>query len=218
MLRSNPKSIKQFFDQNKHKFEPDELKTVEKKLELYIANDDLEDYSQRLMEKIYKLHDNTINTGGSKFNSQKLLQMVLFFSKERVLKTKLMKLLWYADFLRYKRARKPISGTPYCYLPFGPVPKNHDFILGTMSGLDLISIREEENADGYTIIHIQAKRDFDPNFFNNDDLDVLRYVDNYFKNYGSREIYDFAQNEAAWKETVDEQIISYQYADSLQLS
>ncbi|MFD2370243.1 Panacea domain-containing protein [Brevibacillus sp. GCM10020057] len=46
-----------------------------------------------------------------------------------------MKLLWYSDFLRYKRTRKPISGTPYWHLPYGPVPKKHDLISRIMKQL-----------------------------------------------------------------------------------
>lgn len=218
LLKSNPKSIMQFFEQNKSNFEPDELKTVEKKLESFIDNDDIEDSSQRLLEKTYEPHNNTIETGGITFNYQKLFHMILFFSREHVLKTKLMKLLWYSDFLRYKRTQKPISGTPYWHLPYGPVPKKHDFVLGTMVGLDLISIREEENPEGYTMILIQAKKDFDPNIFDHADWDVLRYVEDYFKTYGSRRISDFAHEEEAWKQTRDEQIISYEYAESLRLN
>jgi hypothetical protein len=128
-----------------------------------------------------------------------------------------MKLLWYSDFLHFKRKRKPISGAPYWHLPYGPVPKKHDFILGSMEGMDMISIREDETPEGYTMIEIKAVEKYDPNLFNEQEWGTIQYIEEYFKRFGSKAITDFAHKEAAWKETADEELISYQYADSLQL-
>jgi putative zinc finger/helix-turn-helix YgiT family protein len=219
LLKNNPKAIKQFFEQNQARFEPDELRTVREKLKPFLTDDDdLEDTTQKLLEMTYKQHEHTIETGYSDFKAQKLFQMILYFSRERVLKTKLMKLLWYSDFLQFKRKRKPISGTPYWHLPYGPVPKKHDLLLGSMEGMDLISIREDETPEGYTMIEIKAKERYNSNIFDEEEWETIRYVDEYFKRFGSRAISDFAHKEAAWKATKDEEIISYQYADLLQLN
>lgn len=217
LLRNNPKAIQQFFNQNKEKFDSDELKVVEKKLAPFLSQDNLEDTTQKLLELTYKEHEKTIETGFSEFNPHKLFHMILYFSRNGVLKTKLMKLLWYADFLGYKRFKRPISGTPYWHLTYGPVPKKHELVLGSLIGMDLISTSEEENGEGYTRIIIKAIEKFDSNIFANDEWDIIRYVDEYFKDYGSRAISNFAHDEAAWKETQDEQIIPYEYAGSLQL-
>lgn len=56
--------------------------------------------------------------------------MVIFFTYHGVLKTKLMKLLWYTDFLMYKKYKKSISGISYLKYKYGPVPKKFNSMLG----------------------------------------------------------------------------------------
>lgn len=218
LLRNNPKAIQQFFNQNKENFEPDELRVVEKKLAPFLSQDDFEETTEKLLELTYKEHENTIETGFSEFNPHKLFHMILYFSRNGVLKTKLLKLLWYADFLQFKRKKRAISGTPYWHLAYGPVPKKHEMVLGSLSGMDWISIQEEENGDGFTRIFIKAKERFDANIFNQEEWDIIRYVDQYFQDFGSRAISNFAHDESGWKETQDEQVISYEYAESLHLN
>jgi hypothetical protein len=134
------------------------------------------------------------------------------------LKTKLMKLLWYADFLRYKRVRTSITGTPYWHMQFGPVPKNHDLVLGCLESMEMIRVQEEENMEGYTKIIITAKVPFAADIFSPEEFDVIRYVDEHFASYGSRAITNFSHRETAWEQTTNEQIIPYSYAKEIQLS
>lgn len=218
LLKSNPKAVQQFLYQNKPNFESDELKLVQERLAPFLTNnEELEDTTQRLLEITYKPHENTLETGDRYFDYQKLMNMILYFSRNGVLKTKLMKLLWYGDFLRYKRNKVSISGTPYWHLPYGPVPKKHEMVLGNLEAMNVISIKEEENNDGYTRILINSKIKFEANLFSAEEWDVLRYVEEYFQAYGSTAISNFTHLERGWKETEDEQIISYKYAECLQL-
>ncbi|MDQ7792045.1 MAG: type II toxin-antitoxin system antitoxin SocA domain-containing protein [Candidatus Desulforudaceae bacterium] len=55
--------------------------------------------------------------------------MIKFFAVNdvRVLKVKLMKYLWYSDFLHFKRNTVSISGLSYVRAPFGPVPNLNCF-------------------------------------------------------------------------------------------
>lgn len=217
MLKNDPKSIKKLFDQNKVNFTPDERRIVEEKLAPFMENE-ITLTSHRVLEIAYKAHENKEDTGYSNFYADKLFNLVLYFSSRGVLKTKLMKLLWYVDFLRYKRTSVPITGTPYWHKQFGPVPKNHDLVLGCMESMDLISIQEEENGEGYIKIILTAKKPFDPAMFSPEEFDAIRYVDEYFATYGSTAITNFSHKETAWKQTTNEQIISYSYAKDLQLS
>lgn len=157
----------------------------------------------------YKLHEKTINSGFSSFNFNKLINMILFFTEEGVQKTKLMKLLFYSDFLNYKRNLISMSGIPYVRLPYGPVPKDHDLLLST--------VEKNEFINEYTFMNINAKSKFDDSFFNEEEIEILNQIKEYFENYGSVAISEYSYKEDGWKDTEDRDIISYDYAVTLSI-
>jgi len=68
-------------------------------------------------------------TGYSLPDFDKFTEMILFFSTGNgVWKTKLNKLLFYADFAFYKLHGRSISGATYCAIDMGPVPDNFSTI------------------------------------------------------------------------------------------
>lgn len=216
MLKNDTKSIKQFFEHNKHKFTTEEFKIVYEKLAPFFEEEE-QNQAFHLLETIYQRHANCEDSGFAPFNLEKLTHMILYFARENVKKTKLMKLLWYSDFLMYKRYGIPISGTPYYHLPYGPVPKNHDLLLGCLESVNWISINEEVIANGFLSILIRSKKMFNSDCFSDPEWNVLRYVEQFFEGYGSAAISEFAHQEEGWKKTSDLQIISYKYSNQLQL-
>ena len=60
--------------------------------------------------------------------------MIILLADNFILKTKLLKEMFYAGFLFYKESCKSITGLEYCKLPFGPVPDQFETIL--CSGLE----------------------------------------------------------------------------------
>jgi putative zinc finger/helix-turn-helix YgiT family protein len=217
MLMNNPNLIVHFYEQNKHRLTDEEQQAITEKLnDLNTGN--LEKSTYNVLQIIYSKYEKKIDNGYSVFNPDKLFNMILFFSRDGVLKTKLMKLLWYSDFLMYKKWQLSISGTPYWHKPFGPVPVEHDTVLGCGKGLNLISIEEEEDlSSGYTRMIIKSKTPFNPSLFKEEEIKILHSIEQFFSSYGSRTISDFSHKEEGWKNTKDEQIISYSYADDLQV-
>jgi len=53
--------------------------------------------------------------------------------------------------------------------------------------------------------------------FSNSEIKTLIEVKEYFENFGAGKIKDFSHKENGYKETRDGQIISYAYADDLQI-
>jgi len=216
MLKNDPQSIKQFYEQNKYKFTTEELKIIKEKLASYFEEEE-ENPAFHLLEITYQPHQHSEDSGYSSFNLNKLTHMLLYFARENVKKTKLMKLLWYSDFLMFKRYNKPISGTAYCHLPYGPVPKSHELLLGCLESINWIFINEEVTSNGYTMILIKSKEKYISDSFSDSEWNVIRYVENFFEKYGSVAISEFAHEEEGWKQTIDSQMISYEYAKNLQL-
>lgn len=194
---------------------------IEEKLYSYLLDERaIANSAYTMLENAYWTHKENyiLDLGKRYFAADKLFNMILFFANEGVLKTKLMKLLWYSDFLHFKRKEVSISGTPYWHLPYGPVPKYHNLLLGCLNGMDLIDINEEEVDEGYTKMIIFSKQLSKYDIFSPYELKVMNEIKEYFKEYGSRKISEYAHNEDGWKDTVEEQIISYEYARSLSLS
>lgn len=217
MLQRNPGFIVRFFEENKDRLSDPEILLINEKLR-DLTMGTLEKSSYDILRLIYSQYEKKIDNGYSLFQPKKLFHMILFLTGDGVLKTKLMKLLWYSDFLMFKRWNHSMSGTPYWHMPFGPVPVEHDTVLGCGNGLNLISIDEEEDVvTGYTKMIIKANVSFDESFFREEEIKVLSHVESFFASYGSRAISDFSHKEEGWRQTTDEQLIPYSYATSLQL-
>jgi len=111
-----------------------------------------------------------------------------------------------------------MTGTTYLNYKFGPVPKKFNTMLGTLEGINKISIFEEDNVyEGYTKIIINANEEFNQNIFNNKELETIEYVNSFFKDFGSTGIANFSHQEKGWLETEEYQEISYAYAQYLNL-
>lgn len=154
--------------------------------------------------------------GFKSFDYEKFCGMVLFFANknEKILKTKLMKLLNYADMIFYKENGVSISGSRYLHFQFGPVPEKYDFIFGEMD-IDNIAHIEVEYENGYEKHEIVPDAKVENNLFTPKEIDVMERVYNKFVDYGSSEISDYSHKEKGYKETKMGEIISYSFAKEL---
>ncbi|MGL4820044.1 MAG: type II TA system antitoxin MqsA family protein, partial [Bacilli bacterium] len=132
-LKENPQCISNYFNDNKHRFSDKEQVKIEKKLEKLrsemetnAVDEDNTFALERTLTQIYDKYAGEEVTGYNNFLMEKLINFVLFFAGDGVKKTKLMKLMFYADFLNYKRSALSISALPYIRREFGPVPYEHD--------------------------------------------------------------------------------------------
>ncbi|CAH0346442.1 type II TA system antitoxin MqsA family protein [Bacillus sp. CECT 9360] len=217
MLKSNPSLIIKFFEENKEGLSTAEQQLIEEKLKS-LASDNLEKSSYEILRLLYAKYENSIENGNTSFSPEKLFNMILYFARDGVLKTKLMKLLWYADFLMFKRYKHSISGTPYWHKEFGPVPVEHDTVLGCVTGINLIAIEEEEDSStGYSKMTVKSNVPFNSTIFNQEELQVLQFIEEFFISYGSRRISNFSHDEEGWLRTEEEETIRFTYAELLQL-
>lgn len=152
--------------------------------------------------------------GNREFDLHRLGQMVVYFTSQAVKPTrvKLVKLLWYADFLMFKRSRCSISGTAYIHLHLGPVPVEHERLLGEFRGAALVSseTRDYLTADGVRQGYAyQALISFNESLFLPKELDVLAAVHKRFELCGAAQMSEISHREQAWLRTADQELISY---------
>lgn len=151
------------------------------------------------------------------FNANKLFQAIKFFCyKDQVSKTKLNKLLFYADFKHFKDNGVSISGARYAHAYYGPVPDQFNTWLTAISEWDK-QITSEEQAFGDLVGEVYTSGEPDWTVFSTSELAALAFVKDKFQKFTARQIRDFSHQEKGYQATKDGEIISYQYAQELQI-
>ena len=152
-------------------------------------------------------------------NFEKFTEMVVYFSEQiQPFKTKMNKLLFYADFLMFKQTCFSISGVRYKAIDMGPVPNNFQSIFEYLANKDEIEIFTTEFPQGYTGEQFKAKidRPFKADLFSENELNVLEKVATVFKPTSTNDIIELSHLEEAWKKNEkDKSVISYEYAFEL---
>lgn len=191
------------------------LKTAQSLVENHkhnIFNFNLKDY-------LLGNHLADIYSGYRNPNFEKFTEMVVFFSEQtEPFKTKMNKLLFYADFLMFKQSCFSISGVRYKAIDMGPIPNNFQSIFEYLANQDDIDIFNIEFSNGYFGEQFKAKTDrpFKADIFKKEELDVLQKVATTFKNTSTNDIIEFSHLEEAWKQNESgKRFISYQYAFDL---
>ncbi len=208
-LIANPEIITNLVEANKVQFTDKEYNKINNKISIFLANNE----KQLLLSEEYSP---TEYNGYTKLNKEKVYNMIIYFADNTILKTKLLKEMFYADFLFYKENCKSITGLEYCKLPFGPVPDGFETILlneyqeGMIDYKPVITSSKE-------YYEIAAKKKFNKDLFTKEELDVLAKIKKYFKDYNVKKIVDYSHKEKAYTDTNDCAKISYDYSFDINL-
>lgn len=154
---------------------------------------------------------------GEKTNFTKVKQLIaLLCGKEGEFETKLNKLLFYVDFKSYKVRHKTVSGLSYTRMQFGPVPSFYGTLYDLLEEQGAIA-REEACIGNRVGTIVKATMDADKNTFPDDELLLILEIKNRFLNFSATEISDFSHREPAWLRTDRMEVISYSFAENLQV-
>ncbi len=171
--------------------------------------------------KDYLLGDHLadIYSGYRNPNFEKFTEMVVYFSEQvQPFKTKMNKLLFYADFLMFKQSCFSISGMRYKAIDMGPVPHNFQSIFEFLANTNEIDIIYTPFPQGYTGEQFKARknRPFKAGLFSETELAVLDRVSTVFKPTSTNGIIELSHLERAWKKNEkSKSVISYEYAFDL---
>ncbi|MFA5162579.1 MAG: type II TA system antitoxin MqsA family protein [Elusimicrobiales bacterium] len=154
-------------------------------------------------------------TGNKAFDLRKTIQMILYIVNhlKETFKTKINKMLWYADFLHFKRHMISISGNGYVHLDFGPVPNHYDLILSKMVEDKLLRKEERKFGEAISALVTPNAREFTET-----EKEALDFVIGKFKNSSCNEISQQSHNESPYKNTATRERISYHLAKNLTMS
>jgi len=178
-------------------------------------------FSLNFKEYLLGNHLADVYSGYRNPNFEKFSEMVVFFSdKLSPFKTKMNKLLFYADFLMFKETCYSISGVRYKAIDMGPVPKNFQSIFEYLANNNEIYIYSTEFPDGYTGEQFKAREDrkFNATLFTENELNTLEKVASVFKETSTTAIIELSHLEKAWKNNEkNKSEISYEYAFDINL-
>ena len=155
--------------------------------------------------------------GYSQFDVDKLFKMMKFFSfNKQVFKTKLNKLLFYADFKHFKDYGTSISGARYAHGTFGPVPDKHDTWFAAASQWSGEISSGEIDFPEY-VGEYYTSFEYDLKLLSPSEIRILHVVDEFFRDFNAWQISEYSHKEKGYKATRQGEIISYEYARDLQI-
>ena len=217
-LASDPQKFRQSVEMAESLDEGPRTKLL-KRIDRLIDDRDINLFSIELEEYLLdgKMPDEF--TGYKKSSIKKLTEMVVFFTKNmEPWKTQMNKLLFYADFLFFKRTCYSMSGVRYRAINMGPVPNNYNSIFEYMANnndVDIWVTKFRSDAEGEQF-KLHPGRSWDAGIFSASELKTLDDVVTRFRGKKTNDIIDISHREKAWLENEKQRrIISYKYAFDL---
>jgi len=173
-------------------------------------------FQSNYMEYIMGGHMADLYSGYRTPNLEKYTDMVVYFAHRlQPFKTKMNKLLFYADFLSFRNTCFSISGIKYRAIEMGPVPQNFQGLYEFLYNNDEIEISTTWFPQGYTgeKFMTRKERPFNPRLFSEPELKVLEDIATRFQSTSATDIVKHSHKEKAWlKNEKTRSLISYEYA------
>lgn len=213
MVYENPMFALECIDKHKDRFLSEKYAKIRKN----IANK-VEETGRIYLKKqeIYSLYVNFREE--SEFNGfktldiEKVANVIGYFSQfiDNLYKVMLMKLLWFADAVFYRRHGKSMTGLVYKHAPLGALPIAYEEIVC----LPTVKVVEEMIHDDIRY-RICPNKEVNISDFSLEELSVLEMIATTFKKYKAKEIVDYMHKERAYTDTVSNHIIPYNLAKQL---
>jgi len=195
------------------------LEKLNKRIEHLIQEQKKEKYNNLIAGYLLGTESPDIYRGFKKPDLDKFSEMVLFFSERlKPWKTKLNKLMFYADFRHFQLTGYSMSGAMYRAIPMGPVPDKFQSIYDFLTDKALIEVNTTLFPDGGLGEQFfpAKEKEFNASIFNEKELEVLNDVANRFRDTSTNEIIEISHKEKGWIENKDNKdTINYLYAFDL---
>ncbi|MDH5363894.1 MAG: DUF4065 domain-containing protein [Dehalococcoidia bacterium] len=171
---------------------------------------------ERFIISTFQDHRPDEYSGFKNFDRDRFFNAILYLCKGGTVKTKLNKLLFYADFKHFKEYTTSITGARYARVPFGPAPDDYDLYYPILVRRDALEV-EEIDYPYFTGENFITKKEPNLNIFSESELRILALVKEYFKDYNASDISAYSHQEEGYQTTETGETISYCYAQSLRL-
>lgn len=208
-----PSIFNVFVENAKNQFEVKEYEKILTKLRK-AAEYEKPNISEAL---IFESYARGLSNGYAAQSYSKLKNVILYFIEKcgSTFATKMNKLLFYTDFLSYKKYGHAITGLAYKAIQYGPVPVRWDRVY---SLIDDLHTEEVVFPTGYYGIQLCSTLPPDYDCFSSDELTILDSIVTKFKDISTAEISELSHREDAWKKFhTSNEFINFNEAFTLQV-
>ncbi|HML36262.1 MAG TPA: DUF4065 domain-containing protein [Bacillota bacterium] len=169
---------------------------------------------EAIKTRYLRLMANEELTGGVDLNLDKVVELINYLAGkiDFLYKVKLMKMLWYSDFLYYKRYGNSITGLAYNALPMGAVPEGYEHIV-LLKGVSYDTVFYEDNI-GYRFTPTPGIQ------LGNLSVNEINTIDEVIAETGqmkTNDLINMMHHEQAYIKTPPNAKISYKYAKELSM-
>lgn len=179
------------------------------------ANDELirlKCSEEKLNEQLYDLESHVpddIYRGNRQFDFEAFANVVVLLLGTAPSPLFFFMVLFYIDFLNFKRNGKGLTGLTYSAMQYGPCPSYYRKLKD-----NLIEKGWVERSGMHNLI---AKKQFKSSYFTKSELSVIQEIKVALDTNSARYFYDGSHEEPAWKNTAEDELISYAMASELKL-
>jgi putative zinc finger/helix-turn-helix YgiT family protein len=215
-LVSNPENMQKILEKNLSLLSSTEAEKLKTRVQDLLTGEIEPKFNLALEEILSKGMSDL--TGFLKFNLEKTKNIILYILEfHSTFATKINKLLWYMEFLYFKKYSVSIAGNCYLHRPYGPVPNGYDLILGAMINEGIIE-KEEVFLHKEIQEQLKVKANYDKKIFSKEEMQIMNFVLETFKDYSCTKISQYSHEEIPYKNTSEGEEISYNLAEKLSLS
>jgi uncharacterized phage-associated protein/DNA-binding transcriptional regulator YiaG len=199
-----------------------EVKRLILKAEQIIADHSKHAWDLLFMDRIFENQAPSAYNGYRKPDMGRIANMIAFFNAkiDGLYKTKLNKLLYYADFLAYARTGYAISGISYRAIQFGPVPSQYQKMYVKLCDDAKLMIDQIEVGNGNYGEVISTTAAFEPSDFTEMELKTLHDVCEHYGKMQTSTLVNASHLEKGWidneqsKSLIDFQASAFHLLDS----
>ncbi|MCK9526561.1 MAG: DUF4065 domain-containing protein [Limnochordia bacterium] len=208
VLIEDPANVKRLLDEVGSDLSPSEETNLRSRLETLLRTD-VEKLYVESAQNLLGDYQPSIFSGFTKFNPGKVKEMVALACNQitALSKTKLMKMLFYSDFLHFKDNGISISGLRYAHLPYGPAVHGWSAMLAWLEHEGIVELSPtEQDWDLITSSWVPEVA------LQENELETIKRVMQELGKFSAKELSDLSHLEKAYRETKKGDLISYEYA------
>lgn len=218
LINDNAMLALNYLEQNKDKFKNKErYEIIKNNIKQIVFNDTLNYLNkQEIKAKYINYAKESIENGYKILDIEKIEEITNYIAKNytNLYKVKLMKMLWYIDYLYYKENKQSLTGLVYTHQKMGALPIAYDEIIKLQS----IKVEEEmKECDDNCFIcyHILPNENYKGKSLLKKEKKICDRVVNKFKDFKTNQIVEYMHKEKAYIQTNTDEVIDYSYAEFL---
>lgn len=204
MIRSimNPKVFQEYINSARAVLGEKEYAKLSTNISATIQDSQKHMYAEYNFSRVFQAR-RSIENGYAPQSLTRLKNILLYILEHcsDVFCTKMNKILFYADFLAYRRHGKAITGLSYKAITYGPVPERWDRIYSQFDEI-VQELRSYGDKEGCVLTTDSLP---DLSLLTPNEIKILDEICSSFSNYTSAQLTDLSHQESAWLNNVNHQ-------------